>query len=390
MRLILFIATVLIFRSVQGQEFRCSLGKLESAEEEYCIFRDVTSTTGGAKFSYPTGVPKPTRVAFENSNLKQVPADFLRLAGAELKVLRVENCGLESVTISSGLESLYAKGNAIEKVIVHQSGTEGPLRILDLSQNQMTDIKNVTNCKNLEILNLSGNTKLFSDLLELQHFKGMNSLRELHLAHNDITYIDNTDDTNLESLELLDLSHNNLITSDLQMKVFYPLTKLHTLRLNDNLMADLSYNHLRNIKSLKTIYLNGNNFDCTYLERMLTFLQQININTPTEPTLYSCKTQIMDGMCCTGQLPPKPTVKPMPGPTTVDPISPGTITTTERANIPSGTDQREGTDGGGPPSWMWYAIGAGVAVLVLAIAGIIVWRKKATSYRVPPGNLELS
>ncbi|KAL1375564.1 hypothetical protein pipiens_017418 [Culex pipiens pipiens] len=273
MRLPIIITSLLTLHLVAGQEFQCSLEKIDSSEDEHCVFRDVNlkAAAAGVKFSYPAGAPKPSHVAFLSSSMKQVPSNFLNLAGPELKVLRVESCGLQSVAISSGLEALYAKDNTIVTVIVHQSGPDGPLRT---------------------------------------------------------------------------------------------------------------------IKSLKTVYLNGNNFDCTYLERMLQHLQANNLQTPPGGP-YPCKTKIMDGFCCTGPVPTKPTT---PGP--IDPK-----TTTERANVPPTPVPDSGNDGddgaGSSPSWLWFGVGAGVAAVVIAaIVGFVVWKnqqkKAASNYRVPPGNLELS
>lgn len=388
MRLPIIITSLLTLHLVAGQEFQCSLEKIDSSEDEHCVFRDVNlkAATSGVKFSYPAGAPKPTHVAFLSSSMKQVPSNFLNLAGAELKVLRVESCGLQSVTIGSGLEALYAKDNTIQTIIVHQSGPDGPLRTLDLSGNSLKDISNVTKCQALETLNLGGND--LGDTLELNKFKGMNNLRKLDLSNNAINYIDNTGNTNLESLEDLDLSHNNILPSDLNIQIFYPLTKLQTLRLNDNLMAQLDYNLLLSIKSLKTVYLNGNNFDCSYLERALQHLQTNNLQTPPGGP-YPCKTKIMDGFCCTGPVPTKPTA-----PAPIDPK-----TTTEKANVPPTPVPDSAKDGdndaGSAPSWLWFGVGAGVAALVIAaIVGFVVWKnqqkKAATNYRVPPGNLELS
>lgn len=387
MRQLIAVTTLLtLLHLVAGQEFQCTLEKVDSSENEHCVFRDVNlrSATTGAKFSYPAGAPKPTHVAFESSNMKQLPSNFLNLAGPELKVLRVEGCNLQSVTISSGLEALYAKGNQIGSLIVHQSGLDGPLRTLDLSGNILKDISNVTKCQSIETLNLSDND--LGDTLELNKFKGMNNLRMLNLANNYIDYIDNTGRINLESLEDLDLSNNNILPSDLNIEIFYPFTHLHTLRLNDNLMAELDYNMLLNIKSLKTIYLNGNNFDCSYLQEMLQHIQRNNVQTPTGGP-YSCKNNL-DGFCCTGSVPMPPTkatAKPTPGP---EPE-----TTTKRADIPAATVKPDTAKDGGSFSWLWLGVGIGVLVLVgAAIVGFVVWKKKqkGNNYRVPAGNLELS
>lgn len=392
MRRLFIVAILLTPQLVLGQEFLCTVEKLDSGDE-HCVFRDVNlrKNTAGARFAYPADVAKPSQVTFVDSNMKQLPSNFLTLAGPELRVLRVENCGLVSVTITSGLEELHAKGNSIEKVIVHQSGSGGPLRSLDLSGNELNDVTNLTKCQALEELNLSGNK--LEDVLDLGKFKGLNNLRKLDLTHNNINYLDNTGNVNLESLEDLNLGHNNIIPSDLNIAIFYPFAKLHTLRLNDNLMSQLDYNHLLNIKPLKTVYLNGNNFKCDYLESMLKHLQQNNLQTPPgQPT--SCPDKVFNDFCCTGSLPTKPTppttkappiiVDPTKSPATDDSI----ISPTEESNRGSNhTDDSL-------PSWTWIVAGVGIALIVIAAAiGVVVWKKqqkKGTNYQMPPGNVELS
>lgn len=374
---------------VLGQTFQCTPEKLDSGE--HCVFRDVNlgRNTAGVKFAYPADVAKPSQVTFVDSNMEQLPSDFLTLAGPELKVLSVENCGLVSITIPSGLEALYAKDNSIEKVIVHQSGSGGALRTLDLSGNKVRDFSNVTKCQALEMLNLSGNG--LEDTLDLGKFKGLNKLRQLDLSHNDINYLDNTGNVNLESLEDLDLSHNNILPSDLKISIFYPYTKLYTLRLNDNLMSQLDYNYLLIIKSLKTVYLNGNNFQCKYLDSMLKHLKQNNLQTPPGE-LTSCRETNLDGFCCTGPLPTKPTPstsKPILTTPTVEPIKPQPSSTTEQSNILQPVEGKESDqDGGSIPIWK-YVVGGGVIVLVIAIVGFVIYKKmpkKESRYMPPPLN----
>lgn len=383
------VVIIIIIQLVESQDFQCSLEKLDSVE--YCIFRNVKlgRNMDDVRFTYPNEVNRPNQVAFLGSNMRQLPSNFLKLVGPDLKILRVENCGLESITITSGLEALHAKNNLIEKVIVHQSAS-GVLRMLDLSENQLSDVSNVTRCQTLEVLNLSGNK--LGDVLDLGKFRGMNNLRKLDLSHNDINYLDNTDNVNLESLEDLDLSHNNILPSDLNMTIFYPYTKLHTLRLNDNHMSQLDYNHLLNVKLLKTIYLNGNNFKCSYLDSMLKHLQQNGLQTPPGET-GSCFDKTFKDFCCTGPLPTTPPIK-VPTPN-VDPIVPQTRTSTEQPNVPPSAEGKgAGKEEDSPSSIIWIAVGTGIVVVVIAaVIGVMVWRKKqntGSNYRVPPGNIELS
>lgn len=371
MRQLFAVAILLTLQLVLGQEFQCTLEKDDSGER--CVFRGINmgKNSTGIKFTYPADVAKPTQVAFVDSNMKQLPSDFWALAGPELKVLQVENCSLVSISIPSGLEELYAKDNSIEEVIVQQGGSGAALRKLDLSGNQLSVVSYVTNCPALEVLNLSGNK--LGEVLDLGNFKGLHKLRQLNLSHNEINYLNNTGDVNLGSLEDLDLSHNNILPSDLNIAIFYPFTKLNSLRFNDNFMAQLDYNHLLNIKSLKTVHLNGNNFQCVYLDTMLKHLQQNNLQTPPGERT-SCPEQTLNDFCCAGPLPSKPT------PPTTKPVGatePQLRTATEQPNVSSPVEEEADDECGSWASWMWIAVGMGVAVGVLVVVlGVVVLKKQ--------------
>lgn len=370
---------------VLGQEFQCTIEKFDSGE--LCVFRGV-GNAAGAKFTYPADVTKPSQVAFVDGYMKKLPSQFLTLAGPELKILRVENCGLESVTVTSGLEELYAKDNKIEQVIEHQKGSGRSLRMLDLSGNQLSDVSEVTKFQALEELNLSRNK--LEPVVDLGKFSGLNKLRMLNLTENDINYLDNTGTVNLESLEDLDLSHNNLITSDLDISIFYPYTKLHTLRLNDNYLSELDYNYFLNIKPLKALRVNGNNFKCKYLDEMLKHLHKNGLETPPGD-YHSCPDKTLDEFCCTGPLP-----KELIPPTRIPPFlariadepETRTTTTTEQPNISPPMDVLGCEEGEPEIRSIWIVIGM-VGLICTIIISTITWKilkNKGNEYQVPPGN----
>jgi internalin A len=125
--------------------------------------------------------------------------------------------------------------------------TKGVVTQLNLSANQLTDIKGFEHFVGLQELYLYGNQ--LTDIKGLEYLVG---LQRLDLSHNQLMDIKGME--NLVGLQQLDLSHNQLM----DIKVLENLVNLQRL--------DLSYNQLTDIKGLASIvgYLNylkiNNNF----------------------------------------------------------------------------------------------------------------------------------
>lgn len=360
---------------VSAQSHECVIETGGANGKEHCVFRNVQfyRNTTQISFSAPLGTVKPTHVTFENSSMIHLPREFLELFGPDLKVLRVESCRLRSVTITSNMVALYARNNLIDKVIVHQSEQTSVLNELDLSMNRLENIQNITRCHKLQVLNLSTNEKIATDsALDLSMFSKFNELRELYLADAGALYLDNTKNTALKSLTLLDLSRNSLLQSDLRFEKLYPYTALQTLKLNNNGMSKLDYVELLEMKSLKTVYLNGNNFMCDYLKRMIDFLTENGISTPSERH-GTCQPnqQEIDGMCCTPNT-KLVTIKPPPPEGDKDSA---TETIDEHYTPTKAVD-----DGAGGFNWGIFGIVVVVLiVVVIAIIGFFVYMKRTSS-----------
>ncbi|XP_058823123.1 leucine-rich repeat-containing G-protein coupled receptor 5-like [Topomyia yanbarensis] len=374
-KLLLILLTLYRLSISRAESYECAIERFGSNGEEYCVFHNVHifKNTTESSFSSPPGIEIPSRVAFKNSSMAHLPAEFLQHFGKELKVLKVEHCQLRSITVTSNMQALYAKDNYISKVIVHQSGQSPILTELDLSANRLESIQNITRCQKLQVLNLSSNEKIAKEsVIDLSSYAGFQELRELYLADVGAFYLDNTKGIGLPSLELLDLSKNNLIPSDLRLEHLYEFNALQTLKFNDNNMAQLDYGQLPDLKALKKVYINGNNFPCSTLKVMLQFLHEHNIETPPERN-SNCQShqQEVENMCC--KYVPSPPIYPKPT------ERPSTATST----VPNGAedpriDQRPAADGEGGNGFLWGIIAIGiVAVIAAAVAGYFVYRKRS-------------
>lgn len=298
--LALFILTVAPNR-IAGVTYECEVVEKYSHDQTYCVFRDVQYTVNTTDIDFKVSTYKQ-RVVFENSQMVHLPSQFLQNYGADLKVLNVSGCNLTSVVITKSMEELIAIDNYISKVIVHQNAANSPMKEIHLQSNRLSDISNITrNCKNVRILDLSRNQLLAKESeLDFSMFNGLDQLEYLSLADVGALYINWKKKASLPSLTLLDLSVNSLIPSDLHVDYFQTFEKLETLRLNNNGLGQLDYAHLNNMKSLKEVYLEGNEFECDYLKTMIEFLNANNKDTPVARPATGCPTgyNIVYQMCC--------------------------------------------------------------------------------------------
>ncbi|XP_050093435.1 phospholipase A2 inhibitor-like [Anopheles aquasalis] len=268
--------------------------------DKYCVFHNVVYN-GRNAIAFKAPSSKEQQIAFVDSNLKHIPMELLT-AFPEMRVLDVTNCNLTTVMIPKNLERLYASKNSINKVIVLQEPATTTMIELVLDSNRLQDISNITRqLKKLEILDLSGNKQLPQEkAIELGWFVGLKNLRQLLLADIGVYYIDNERASSLPELQLLDLSNNDLITSNLDVSVFAPLHKLESLQLANNQLTNLDALELTENNNLKEIFLEGNDFTCDFQALLVKHLIESNIDYPVEHKDADCMQGYWkrDNMCC--------------------------------------------------------------------------------------------
>uniref|UniRef100_A0A3B3UQN0 Toll-like receptor 13 n=1 Tax=Poecilia latipinna TaxID=48699 RepID=A0A3B3UQN0_9TELE len=129
------------------------------------------------------------------------------------------------------------------------------LRSLNVCDNQLKQVPHdARSLCSLEILNLN-----YNYILELtcEDFENTTQLRELYLKRNRISQVDYCVFLNLESLKLLDLSFNQLIT--FENNIFLP--QLEILNINHNEIAFLEILDFLGFQSLKQLDLGTTFFD---------------------------------------------------------------------------------------------------------------------------------
>uniref|UniRef100_A0A2M3YY84 Putative leucine-rich repeat protein n=1 Tax=Anopheles braziliensis TaxID=58242 RepID=A0A2M3YY84_9DIPT len=287
-----------LLQAAEAATYECKNEK--HRDENYCVFRNVVYDGRNAiEFKAPSS--RELQVAFLDSKLKHIPKELLT-AFPEMRVLDVVNCNLTSVVIPNKLERLFASDNIISKVIVHQSPATTTMTELMLDSNRLLDISNITqHLKKLEILNLNGNEELAkAKAIDLGMFAGMANLRSLTLAGIGAYYVDNDREVKFPELELLDLSNNDLITTNLAVKVFATMPKLETLRLAHNKITSLDVIELTQNNKLKEIYLEGNDFPCNYQTLLVKHLMESGVELGVQGKNVECMQGYMkqNDMCC--------------------------------------------------------------------------------------------
>ncbi|KAF8896287.1 protein phosphatase regulatory subunit [Infundibulicybe gibba] len=123
------------------------------------------------------------------------------------------------------------------------------LEELWLGKNKITKLENLANLRKLKILSLQSNR-----ITKLEGLDTLEGLEQLYLSHNGITRVEGLE--NNVNLTTLDIG-NNFIKA---IENISHLTSLEELWMNGNAIPDLKEldSQLQSIKSLETLYLEGN------------------------------------------------------------------------------------------------------------------------------------
>lgn len=199
-----------------------------------------------------TEIIDDTRVNFKDENLETCVLNNLRSSNehvtkAELSKVTSLKCSSQNISSLDGLEEASS------------------LIYLDLSNNNISNLKYISKLSNLNTLKLSNN-----NIKSTSGIDSLNMLMYLDLSNNDISNISSIE--NLEHLKSLNLSNNNVSS----ISSIENLNKLYELKLSDNNIKNLS--SIETLSNIKYLDLSHNKIkDISVLEN-LTELEKVDLS----------------------------------------------------------------------------------------------------------------
>ncbi|XP_058836228.1 toll-like receptor 6 [Topomyia yanbarensis] len=191
----------------------------------------------------------------------------------QLEQLDLGNNLITELIIPKYLRRLVASNNHIYELSTDRDAFIFMLEYLDASRNRLSNIDKLSHLAKLTYIDLSYNRLLSVDFAL---FKNMRLLRELRLAHNNIFAV-TTSELKPISLELVDLSYNEL--AHLAANDSAGIGSTVKLLLNNNyLMSFEVTDGLLNFPNLREISLNGNDWTCKDIDRIMIGLKAKNVN----------------------------------------------------------------------------------------------------------------
>uniref|UniRef100_A0A182MVT5 Uncharacterized protein n=1 Tax=Anopheles culicifacies TaxID=139723 RepID=A0A182MVT5_9DIPT len=293
----------LVLIAVRLQLCTCSKYTCTIGTDGFCIFQGVhiesPEQAANVQLEPPAGAAVDvTRVKFRDSSMYMLPAGLYG-AFRHLQELRVWWMHLHSIHIDPRLLSLDAEKNRISSIST-EPGTVPLLRKLELNQNRLRNIDNISVFENLEVLELAHN-----DLrtLDLCVFQRMSKLRLLDLSSNNLALVRSSIGTEkLTSLTVLYLNDNRLTYLDLSVLRSFPaLEKVH---LANNGLVYVDHDSLPTmLPRLRVFHLQSNDWHCEALTELIGQLRKTGVQDFKTFSAFTCKERTVEGVCCTENKP---------------------------------------------------------------------------------------
>ncbi|RZC33969.1 leucine-rich repeat-containing protein 15-like, partial [Asbolus verrucosus] len=205
----------------------------------------------------------------------------------KLKHISLENNKLTTITdklfsLVDDLERVNLKNNLIESISPRAFIKLVRLKYINLENNKLSDV-HLENLPNLEEINLSKNKLISSSLKHINHLP---KAKTLLLNDNKLEELPLSIFQNYSSLEILDLSNNNL-----------SLHNLHVLDIAGNRLQNFQFDLISALPSLRVINIKSNLLSCDVLSNIITFLKSKDISYNINEEFEYEKKNI-DGIYC--------------------------------------------------------------------------------------------
>lgn len=183
----------------------------------------------------------------------------------------IRNINARGLFIGNRTKNIQAADNQIGYVIVANNSID--LQHLDLSNNNLARMGNLTHFNQLLTLDLSSNQ--LADI-DIDSFSAMSKLETLKLQNCGLRAVKYGLFSHKTSLKELDISFNQLIRVDFDMLI--SMGKLKTLYLEGNNITDLDMSSVsKNFPALTKIGIAQNNWKCQNLALIIKYLESAGI-----------------------------------------------------------------------------------------------------------------
>lgn len=215
----------------------------------------------------------------ENIDLSQSPSIY---NNTSVEHIDVSKTSVESIYIQFKMVTFEARGNFIDSIILLPSAnsTAFKLQELDLSDNSISSLENITHFEQIVKLNLAWNR---IDEIYEKTFVKLTKLKHLMLRGNSIKNVN----FGWPSLEYLDLSYNRFNA----FKFEHLASNLEEIRLDGNSLTEIDIDMKRMAPKLARIGLTNNNFDCQHLTSQLLFIHIDGIKPVFNETVTDLRTE---------------------------------------------------------------------------------------------------
>lgn len=179
----------------------------------------------------------------------------------------ISTTNIKTLIIGNQILYLRSRHNKIEQFYPLHEFSNNSLAILDITNNSLNSLRNITFFTNLTSFDVAHN---LIQTLDQNVFVGLHRLQHLNLSENQLTEFDIHFP---ESLQILDISYNRLR----QFSVNVTLDNLQQLYIEGNHLTTIDSSITLNIPNLQIMSIENNDWSCKYLTRKMLVLSMYDV-----------------------------------------------------------------------------------------------------------------
>lgn len=229
-------------------------------------------------------------------DLHNNPILNMRCCVINAQSIDIRNTNARCCYIGTRTKRILANDNRISFIEISGDGTATvahSLQHIDLANNKLNEIKNLTHFSDLMYMDVSNNR--FIDI-GLNSFASMHGLEVLNLRNSGLHNIHFGSFSHKSHLKELDISYNELRTIDFRM--FMSMANLKTLLMEGNNITDINMTEIRKIfPALTKIGIARNNWTCDNLASIIKYLESNSISLNSVGVIEN--TENIKGIPCT-------------------------------------------------------------------------------------------